>query len=100
MITVFYAGKTGPIPVECETPGWPNRDIDGNTMYDNTHFPTEAEAWKRVLAEADAHVEMEARHVQHLRQTLQDEEKKLVEAVLKQREAIDNHRDWQEKNNG
>lgn len=97
MITVFCAGKTGTVPVECETPGWPNTDIDGNQMYDNTHFLTEAEAWKRVIADADAHVELETRHVQHLRQTLQAAEKDLVEAVLKQREAIGNHRDWQQK---
>jgi hypothetical protein len=48
MITVWFAddGAEAPEPVECETPGYPRRDVQGRTMYVNSHFATEAAAWE------------------------------------------------------
>lgn len=34
--------------------GWPNLDARGVTMFENTHFRTEAGAWNRLVANAEA----------------------------------------------
>lgn len=60
MPTVYKADarQTAPVPVVCEVPGYPNRDADGNVMYDNTHFENEADAWERLIQEHAAGVKL------------------------------------------
>lgn len=55
-MTVWYASDSTevPEPVECDVPGYPNRDKQGRVMYLNSHFATEAEAWAHLLRSGEA----------------------------------------------
>jgi len=55
-------GSTSPIETSCEagTFGYPNRTVDGAIMHVNTHFRTKAEAWRGLIANADASQSMDA----------------------------------------
>ena len=53
----IYRGTDGdiePIEMECDIFGYPNKTTNGETMFENTHFKTEAEAWKSILASVKA----------------------------------------------
>ena len=76
-----------PIEVECPKPCYPNVDSDGDTIYSNTHFPDEGEAWERLIAESDAWIEMSASRIVTARADLQSREKESAD-VLIQRAAI------------
>lgn len=84
---VYKAGEERVESVVCETPGYPNRDVNGEVMYHNTHFEIEAEAWQQTLAEAEARLVMAARRVEALR-------KKLAEASLIHVRTRNNYQDW------
>ena len=61
--TVYYVsdGDDRPEPVECVSPGYPNLDERGRTMYDNSHFRTEQEAWEWLIRDVDAMSSLVAR---------------------------------------
>lgn len=44
--------------VECPDDPWGELDADGCTIYVNTHFKTEAEAWRRLMDEVEAGVSL------------------------------------------
>lgn len=49
-----FTSKGGEIiETQCEAYGWPNTDIKGNLMYDNTYHKTYAEAYKYLLKETE-----------------------------------------------
>jgi len=52
----YREGATSVTAVECEKVGYPHKDADGETQYDNTHFDTESEAWAAVMSGREAHV--------------------------------------------
>ena len=52
-----------PIEVECEQRGYPHKDAEGHTQYDNTYFDTEDEAWKQAQRNAEAFVRLAASSV-------------------------------------
>lgn len=56
MTTVWFVSDSVeiPEPVECEAPGYPNRDVKGRVMYLNSHYATEAEAWDFLLSSGRA----------------------------------------------
>lgn len=72
MITVWYASDSidAPEPVECEQPGYPRRDVQGRTMYENSHFGTEAEAWKYLQRSGRVGQELSSRAYAHAQETL------------------------------
>jgi hypothetical protein len=43
-----------PEPVDCQVAGYPNKDEKGRTMYLNSHFASEADAWTHLLRSAQA----------------------------------------------
>jgi len=92
---VYKVTPTQPVPVECETPGYPHRDAGGEVMYRNTHFPTEAEAWARVMDLSESRQILAVDKVEHLRTKLQralDE----LDAVSKQEiKTRKNYQEWQ-----
>jgi hypothetical protein len=64
------------IPVLCENIGYPHRDVNGDIMYENSHFLTEEDAWTQVFVEADSWRELATRRVveaQHKLQHVKDE---------------------------
>lgn len=69
--------------VECETVGYPNKDADMDTMYDNTHFLDEITAWVKLQQEVDASVHLDASAVRKLRVQVAEVEKSLIESTLK-----------------
>lgn len=52
--TWWYGGSEVDAPVMTTGPGWPGSDAEGRKMFENTHFATEAAAWKNLLANAQA----------------------------------------------
>jgi hypothetical protein len=62
---------TAPRAVECKRAGYPNTDADGDKMYDNTHFANEAEAWKQLRQEREAHVRISGGTVAQAKRELQ-----------------------------
>lgn len=72
--TFDYDPKTGtacPIPVTCETFGYPNKDSRGQTMYENTHFRTVDDAWAALLANANGHEDSIARNYREAQSQLE-----------------------------
>ena len=61
-----YDTKTASV-IQTEGEGWPHADTDGRTIYDNTHFKTEREAWDYMLRDAEAGLRLDADKVHRLR---------------------------------
>lgn len=62
----IYRGTDGdvePVEMECDEFGYPNRTIDDELMYENTHFKTEKEAWVSILNSVKAGVNLTGRDV-------------------------------------
>lgn len=93
----YYAGTdvTAPQAVECPVPGYPNRDILGRTQYVNSHFDSEEEAWRRLLAESRAGVSLSVVRVRELRDRLAKAEACVVEQALERDAVEDQYRVWQ-----
>jgi hypothetical protein len=53
--------------VECPKPSYPNKDADGDKIFENTHFKREEDAWKHLEDEASAWVRSTARELADLR---------------------------------
>lgn len=61
-----YDTKTASV-IQTEGEGWLDADTDGNTIYENTHFKTEREAWDYMLRDAEAGVKLDADNVHRRR---------------------------------
>lgn len=83
-----------PVAVECPERGYPHRDADGDIQYENTHFDTEAEAWKCVLDNLRAGVQIDSIGVREARRTLEERSDRLVQSALAWDEADRLHREW------
>jgi hypothetical protein len=96
MPTVYKIDVEGaaPVPVECEVPGYPNRDADGEVMCDNSHFATLAEAWDAQLRDTDAHVMLAGQEVARLRERLSNAQADAGRAAERFVAARIAHRDW------
>lgn len=75
-------------PVKCETPGHPHKDVEGNVMYDNTHFPTARLAWLCVRNDAAARFSSDARQAITKRRELAQAERTVADSAA-HREAVD-----------
>lgn len=83
-----------PIPVECETPGFPNRDADGDTMYVNTHYATEEEAWGSLVEDRKAGLSLSTRSMRELQRRLKAETEAVAEAAAQFVEVEANYQNW------
>lgn len=65
MITVYKLNlERGKVEsVLCERAGYPNKDVNGEVMFFNSHFETEADAKKALIANLSAWVESENREL-------------------------------------
>lgn len=68
--------------VECAERGYPHKDAEGKTQYDNTHFDTLEEARARARTEADAIVFHAAQTLLQARAALRKAEARAAEAAL------------------
>jgi len=84
-----------PVLVVCPHGGYPADDADGISIYNNTHFSTEAEAWDRLKAEADAGVSLAASDISEARSRLDKAHLRAANAVVKFARVRDNYLDWQ-----
>lgn len=68
--------------VECEIPEYPNRDSDGRTICDNTHFQDKSHAWAQLLSEAQAGVSLTSAGVRSAERTLARAKEELCKRAL------------------
>lgn len=96
LVTVWFAGDgvTKPEAVACESPGYPNRDVEGRVMYHNSHFGTEAEAWARIMDNAEAAVSLTGRDVEQARTALRLANRRAGAAAVRFAKVRDNHDAW------
>lgn len=55
---------------EVEGEPWPGRDADGDVCYENSHFRTEAEAWRALERSAEARCELATSRLERAQQEL------------------------------
>mgnify|MGYP000870999609 CR=1 FL=1 len=81
----YFAGDAvrEPEAVECDPPGYPHLDSKGRKQYENTHYDTPDEAWRRIWASAQAGVQLSADTVERLRVETAKAEARLVEDSLR-----------------
>ena len=74
-----------PVPVKTTGPDkrWPFSDADGRKMYDNSHFRTEDEAWKRTRDNARAWQSLEASAYRQAQATLAKVVQQLADAAAR-----------------
>jgi hypothetical protein len=77
MFRVQY-GTPRPVEVEAETPAYPNRDSDGQTIFENTRFLERANAWDYWVREHLAGLKLDSAKVEILRQQPAAAEKRLA----------------------
>lgn len=85
-------GMTAPEERECEVFGYPNRDSRGDTMYKNTHFRTEAEAWESIRESVQAGVSLTGHSVTYAKEQLRQVETQAAKAVEEFAVAMDGYR--------
>jgi len=56
-------GDNAPVEMDCEEFGYPHRTTCGQTMYENTHFRTKAEAWENIRQSCKAGMFLLARSI-------------------------------------
>ena len=77
---------------QCETFGYPHRDIDGHEMYENTHFKTKEEAWETLMAERYAGVELSSYSVEAREQDLRNAKEHLCHRTILYVKAKENYK--------
>ena len=65
------------VAVECAERGYPHKDADGETQFENTHFDHESKAWEKLLRETEAGLSLAT----GARQRAQLELQRLTDAV-------------------
>ncbi len=96
-----YRGADGdvePVPFECEDFGYPNKTIDGETMYVNTHCLSEGDAWDSLLQSWEAGVKIYTRLVEQAKNNLAEHEAHLKEEIEKRAIARGKHISWLNQN--
>lgn len=83
-----------PVKVKCETFGWPNFDENGERMYDNSHWRSEAEAWAYLIRNLNAFVQLSGRRVQECKDRLSDAYREAGDAAALYSAASENYEDW------
>lgn len=98
MATQMYkvvSGKPGPVPVMADLPSYPNRDADGDTIFENTHFLNLDAAWEYHLAEHRAGQSIAAGNLEYARAELEKREKLLCDAALAYSAALKAHEEYE-----
>jgi len=91
---MFRVEGTKPVAVECPEPSWPNKDADGETIFNNTHFVLEGETWEKLRSEHEATLRMAAGSLRSARARVDELTKELADVVLEREECERNFDDW------
>lgn len=83
-----------PIAVECDKPGFPHFDADGEMMFDNTHFATEEEAWEALVQDREAGLSLSARELRRLQAKVREITDETAEAGAQLVEVRKNYERW------
>jgi hypothetical protein len=97
-MTALYRADTTLLTVvkaECPDDPWGELDADGCTIYVNTHFKTEAEAWEKLMREVEAGVSLAGSRVLEVRSRLQDANRYAADQAAEYTTVRDRYRDWQ-----
>jgi hypothetical protein len=95
----FADGQTlRPRMVTCAEREAGTRDSEGNMMFINTHFATEAEAWTKVIGEARAGQSLAAGELRRCQERAARAEKDLVDAALGRDGAERAFAEWERAN--
>jgi hypothetical protein len=87
-------GDIEPVPFECEVFGYPNKTTDGETMFINTHFLSEGDAWDSILSGWEAGVHIYTRLVEQAKADLAKYEAQLKEEKEKRAIARGKNIEW------
>ena len=83
-----------PEAVECDVPGWPNKDATGATMYDNTHFLEEKDCWEKMLVNAEAGQALGVVDLQQARAGVERATKRLADDAVRFTNTRRAHEEW------
>ena len=83
-----------PIRVHCPNGRYPAKDADGQVVYINSHFDTEAAAWKSLLDNSQAGVSLAGSQVKRAKQQLLEANQDAAEQAAEFATVRDNYRDF------
>jgi|SRR5215472_12688049 len=75
-------GNPAPIEVMAEIPSYPHHDENSDKIFENTHFLSLKDAWKRHLREHEAGLSIATSNVKYAREELLKMEKQLADAAI------------------
>jgi len=83
MAILWKRHKTEPRPVavECSIPSYPHRDVDGDQIYENSHFSTEEQCWGWITRDILAGVSLAGGRVEDAKAHLARAEQKAGEVA-------------------
>lgn len=87
-------GVPRPVTQFCREFGWPLKTECGETMYDNSHFLSEAEAWGKLMLDLELHVSAMGRGVIDARSVLDRANQHAANAAAEFHAAREAHEDW------
>ncbi len=91
MQTLWYADTSRMEVREVQGTAWPDNDSEGNQIYENSHYKTEAKAWDCVLRNAEAGVKLGAAMVVNCRQRLLEAEQRAAQDAVNYAKAKAGH---------
>ena len=91
---------TRPVAVQCEEPGYPNKDENGQTMHDNDTFLRESDAWAALLRERLAHHHLAASDYEQAATVCDRASVKLTVAAALRARAEKAFADWKDGKEG
>jgi hypothetical protein len=89
------ADQLKPVWVHCPEGRYPAKDADGQVVYINSHFDTEAAAWKNLLDNSEAGVRLAGSQVKRAKQQLLEANQDAADQAAEFATVRDNYRDWQ-----
>lgn len=92
--TWWYGGCEVDAPVMTTGPGWPGSDAEGRKMFENTHFATEAAAWKNLLANAQAGQRLDASAYRQAQAALERATRELATSAARASDLERAHEEW------
>ena len=96
MIKIYRGAgcDSAPVPMECEVFGYPNKTVEGEVMYSNTHFLSEEEAWRSILDDREAGVRIYIGLVERAGVKLQRYKARLESERRRRDDSQRLHSDW------
>ena len=101
MKKMFKESEDGvPVEVEVETGVYPERDADGDTIFENSHFWRIGECWDSILSNQEAHVVLATRDYEGAKQRVYTTKTTLAEAAAWYVNVKEKHGEWLHREDG